>query len=247
MTWRQQGSAALLLLILMPGCSGTARMHDRWKPADNAAPTPTPVAEPTPEAEPIPETLRDVPDTPSASLHPGQAYAEAEAAIQTHIIALALQAAHVVVAAQRAEVGALGPELLWYPTLSQVAARQRQVTYAAPRAGHVLRGNEAEQPFLVEIIIPCIVHTTSGDGIAYAGDAPLSPIGPDDRVLPQATRATDVTLIAEGLRPAAMAALAALAGLEPKTETVQVTLLFAYRRMHDDVVLLRHAQADPQP
>lgn len=47
--------------------------------------------------------------------------------------------------------------------------------------------------------------------------------------------------------PPTPAALAPGVGIEPPTETVDVTLLFAYRRLHDDVVLLRHAPADPQP
>ncbi len=252
-------AATALMTVLVSGC-GTTGTHARWEPREASTPTfsPEPVPEPAaahepvrapeirPKATPGSELHTDFAAQTNAAPHPGQAYTEAESALRLHLVHVALRAADAVVAAHRAEDTNHGPELVWFPTLRQVAARQRLVTYAVPQAGNVLRSSDVHQPFLIEVVVRCVVHTTSGDGIAYVGDAPSTAI-PDDRILPHGTRATDLAAIAAGLRPAATAALAALADIPPMAETVHVTLLFAYRRAHDDVVLLRHAKVDPQP
>lgn len=175
---------------------------------------------------------------------PVLAYAQAEAALHAHVTALALDAATGVIAAHAHRAEDEGPELVWYPTLRHVAARQRHVTYATPEAGTVQRGSDPAQPFLVEIIVLCHVRTMSGEGVTYVGEAPSQDAPTSNRMLPQATIVSDSALLVEDLRPAAIAALASCAAAEPVSEMVRITLLFAFQRDQDAVVLLRHVRND---
>jgi hypothetical protein len=167
-------------------------------------------------------------------------YFQAEQTVHAALRERALAKVRILIAEHEQKIPLFeqGPELQWHPSLGVVSARERTIRYdTSALTAHIRTTGDPERPFVISVMVPCLIYGRSGKGVAVDGELP-KPTEALIGELPLPTRRTDVTSLPAELRAHVDVALKSCAAAESVNETVQAGVNLAYERASDSVVLV---------